>query len=290
MGNITTGGNGVDTSGLTYSDYWDQITPENAGKWGSVQSTAGGTRNWSGLDSIYAYTQSHNIMFKQHVFVWGSQQPNNSGAIQEAEVKSWMSEFCTRYPDTKIIDVVNEPPPHTTPAYANNIGGGTNGDWAWITNSFKWAREACPNAILVFNDYNTIEWTNDNQHFIDITKTALSNGAPIDAIGCQAHDLDPGMASTQTMKTLITKIHNDTGLPVYITEYDISTSDDNAQLNIYKDQIPFFIETPWIHGLTIWGWIYGQTWSLASESGLVRNGSSRPAMTYLMDLLGRPAP
>ena len=40
----------------------------------------------------------------------------------------------------------------------------------------------------------------------------------------------------------------------------------------------------------IWGWIYGSTWSQAPDSGLVKSGKSRPAMTYLMDLLGRTAP
>jgi hypothetical protein len=54
--------------------------------------------------------------------------------------------------------------------------------------------------------------------------------------------------------------------------------------------MPFFLETSYIKGVTIWGWIYGSTWSQAPESGLVRNGKSRSAMTYLMGLLGRPAP
>ena len=40
VGNITTG-DAVDTDGKTYSRHWGQITPENAGKWGSVQSSAG---------------------------------------------------------------------------------------------------------------------------------------------------------------------------------------------------------------------------------------------------------
>jgi endo-1,4-beta-xylanase len=280
----------VDVNGLDYSKYWDQITPENAGKWGSVQGSAGGTRNWSQLDSIYAYTEDHNIMFKQHCFIWGAQQPSNAGAITEDEVKSWMSDFCTRYPNTAIIDVVNEPPPHTTPAYANNIGGGTNGNWQWITNAFIWADEACPDAILLLNDYNNIEWTNDNQHFIDITKAIMENGAPIDAIGTQAHDLDHDGVTTDIMKQLMTKLHDDTGLPLYVTEYDISTTNDQLQLTKYQEQVSFFMEQEWIKGLTIWGWIYGRTWSLASDSGLVKDTSPRPAMTWLMEQVGRTFP
>lgn len=287
VGNITTY-NTVDTDGFVYSDYWDQITPENAGKWGSVQGSASSAPNWTTLDAIHDYSVSKGIVFKQHAFVWGTQQPG--GSISEANVKDWMNSFCERYPGTRIIDVVNEPPPHTTPSYVNAIGGGTNGNWQWITNSFIWAREACPDAILILNDYNNIEWSNDNQHFIDIVKTVVQNGGPIDAVGAQAHDLDNGSVSFQTVERLLNKLHTDTGLPVYITELDISTTDDQQQLNLYKQYFPFFWEKDFIPGITIWGWIYGKTWNQASNSGLIRSGQPRPAMEYLMNELGRPVP
>lgn len=285
VGNISTG-NSIDSGNLVYAKYWDQITPENAGKWGSVQSSASAQFNWTTLDQMYDYAKKNNIIFKQHVFVWGSQQP--SGSISEANVKTWMNEFCKRYPDTKIIDVVNEPPPHTTPSYANAIGGGTNGDWKWIINSFKWAREACPNAILVLNDYNNIEWDQDHNHFIDIAKKAKAGGAPIDALGCQAHDA--AEKSVAQLQKYLSNMHDQTGLPLYITEYDVSDSNDANQLRIYQQQFPLFYDTEYIHGITIWGWIYGRTWSQAPNSGLVRDGKSRSAMTWLMQQLGRPAP
>jgi len=285
VGNITTY-NAVDTDGKVFSTYWDQISPENAGKWGSVQSSAGGTFNWRTLDAIYDYTQQKGIYFKEHTFIWGSQQPG--GNISEANVKTWMTEFCKRYPNTKMIDVVNEPPPHTTPSYANSIGGGTNGNWQWITNAFKWAREACPNAILLLNDYNTIEWSNDNSHFISIVKAIKAAGAPIDAVGAQAHDLDHGSVSMTTVSNLLNKLGNDTALPIYITEMDLSTTDDNQQLQMYQRYFPLFRDSPHVRGITIWGWIYGKTWSPSPNSGLIRNGSFRPAMTWLMQQLRRP--
>ncbi|MBN2716081.1 MAG: endo-1,4-beta-xylanase [Deltaproteobacteria bacterium] len=290
VGNITTGWNGdINVNGLNFSDYWDQVTPENAGKWGSVEQAARGPRNWGTLDGIYAYTEANGIQFKQHAFVWGNQAPENSGILQESDVKSWMTEFCTRYPNTQLIDVVNEPPPHTEPEYAANIGGGTNGDWAWIVNAFTWAREACPNAILILNDYNNIEWSNDNQHFIDIAVAVRDAGAPIDAVGAQAHDLDHSGVSADTVKSLLAKLHNDTGLPVYISELDISTKNDGKQLDLYKTYIPWLLETEYVHGITVWGWIVGQTWSQAADSGLVDGTTPRPAMTWLMNSLGRPA-
>ena len=291
VGNITTGWNaGMDQGDRVYSDYWDQVTPENAGKWGSVQQSPSSGFNWNTLDAVYDYARQKGIIFKQHTFLWGTQQPEPQSGITENHVKTWMKEFCDRYPETRIIDVVNEPPPHTNPGYTNAIGGGTNGNWAWIANAFKWADEACPNAILLLNDYNNIEWSNDHQHFIDIVKKIQALDAPIDAVGCQAHDLDHGSVQSSSVKSMIADLHEQTGLPVYITEFDISTSDDNAQLRKYQDYFPFFMDTEYIHGITIWGWIYGSTWNMAPESGLVRNGSPRPAMTWLMEQLDRPAP
>jgi endo-1,4-beta-xylanase len=285
VGNITTGNGSVDYGEKTYSKYWDQITPENAGKWGSVQSTPTSDFNWKTLDAIYDYTQKNNIVFKQHAFIWGVQQP--SGTPTADQVKTWMKEFCNRYPATRVIDVVNEPPPHTTPNYVNNMGGGTNGDWKWIANAFTWAREACPNAVLVLNDFNDIEWSADNQRMIDIVKKLKAQNAPIDAIGAQSHDLDHASVSSNTVMSLIKKLHEDTGLPIYITEMDIDTSDDAKQLSLYKTYMPFFLETEWVHGVTIWGWHYGRTWNQAPNSGLIRDGKFRSAMTWLMETLGR---
>jgi endo-1,4-beta-xylanase len=286
VGNITTN-NSVDTDGLVYSTYWDQITPENAGKWGSVQSSATSGRNWSTLDAIYDYAEAKGIIFKQHAFVWGAQQP--SGSLSAAQVESWIEQFCDRYPNTPLIDVVNEPPPHTEPSYSGALGGGTNSTWQWIIQSFEWAEEHCPGAILILNDYNNIEYGDQNQHFINIANAVKNAGAPIHAVGAQSHALHGQYgASTATMKTLVTKLHNDTGLPVYITEYDIGEANDQTQLTKYQEHLTYFLDTDWIHGITLWGWINGKTW--ISNSGIMNGSSPRPAMTWLMNELGRPVP
>ena len=80
VGNITTG-NSIDTGGMKFAKYWDQITPENSGKWGSVQGSPTGAFNWSALDAVYSYTETNHIIFKQHNFVWGSQQPSGTPTL-----------------------------------------------------------------------------------------------------------------------------------------------------------------------------------------------------------------
>src|SRR5438045_3643015 len=60
-GNITTAGQ----VRSDFNKYWDQITPENEGKWGSVEGTRN-QMNWSGLDRVHDYAKQHSIPFKQH--------------------------------------------------------------------------------------------------------------------------------------------------------------------------------------------------------------------------------
>jgi endo-1,4-beta-xylanase len=279
VGNITTRRQVRDD----FTHYWNQITPENEGKWGSVERTQG-TMNWSALDALYAFARSHNVIFKEHCFVWGSQQPawvNNDNGL--AAVKNWISSFCQRYPDTALIDVVNEPPPHTTPAYMDSMGGAGASGWDWIVNAFTWAREACPNATLILNDYDNAENADSAQHTIDIVKAIMKAGAPIDAIGCQAHgtvDL-----SAADLRTNVDRMADETGLPVYITEYDINLADDERQKSVMQDQFTMFWENPNIKGITLWGYVYGSTWM--ENTGLVlADGTPRPAMSWLVDYLG----
>jgi len=283
FGNITTG-NSIDSGSLKYFHYWDQISPENAGKWGSVQSTPTSAFNWGTLDSIYAYTNTNNIIFKQHCFVWGSQQPN--GTPTEAQVENWIKSFCARYPNTKLIDVVNEPPTHTTPNYTAALGAGESGTYPWITKAFKLARQYCGSAILILNDYNTIEYSADETRFINIVKDIKANGAPIDAVGAQAHAAHSFSAAT--IQANLNTLASGTGLPVYITEFDIPESSDATQLSVLQGLFPVFWNTASVHGVTYWGWIAGQTWE--TGSGLVNGTTPRSSMTWLMGQLSRPVP
>ncbi|MGN0921129.1 MAG: endo-1,4-beta-xylanase [Cellvibrio sp.] len=273
VGNIT-------TSGAVRSDfaqYWNQITPENEGKWGSVEGTRD-VYNWAPLDRIYAYARANNIPVKAHTFVWGNQAPswinNLSPAEQAAEIEEWIRDYCARYPDTAMIDVVNESTPGHAPAEFARRAFGEN----WIIKSFQLARQYCPNSILILNDYNVLSW-NTNE-FIAMAQPVIRAGV-VDAIGMQAHGLeDRPFSDIQAKFNRIAAL----GLPMYISEYDIAKTDDQTQLRIMQQQFPFFYEHPQVHGITLWGYIYGRTW--VTGSGLIHeNGVQRPAMVWLRQYL-----
>jgi endo-1,4-beta-xylanase len=276
----------IDTRGSILADfmkYWDQFTPENAGKWMAVQGGGKDSFNWKSLDAMYKYAEENNLIFKEHCFIWGSAQANwinNSNAIEAA--KTWMKTFCDRYPKTRLIDVVNEPL-HNTPGYAEGLRAGGTG-YDWVANSFKFAREACPNAVLILNDYNNCEYANENKRIIDLVNTIKAQDAPIDAIGCQAHDA--AKVKLATFKTYMEKITSETGLPIYVTEFDIGLADDEQQRAQYADYFTMFWDDPNVKGVTVWGYITGATWR-ANTGIMSSDGGMRTAMSWLMDFLKR---
>ena len=287
LGNITTGWNSdMDTDGFIFADYWNQVTPENATKWGSVEGDRQGKFNWGGADKAAKYAKEHGFPFKFHTLVWGSQYPNwmnNLSTEKQYEaIVEWMDEAKKHYPDLPVIDVVNEAISSHAPApYKAALGGDGKTGYDWIIKAFQMAHERWPDAVLVYNDYNTFQWNTDQ--FIDLVRTIRDAGAPVDAYGCQSHDLSG--CSANTLKASMKKLQDALKMPMYVTEYDIGTANDNDQLKDYKAQIPLLWEADYCAGVTLWGWIYGKTWTTDGNSGLIKNKKERPAMEWLREYM-----
>lgn len=275
VGNITTD-SAVRSDFMTY---WDQITPENEGKWRTVEYTRD-VYNWGGIDRAYNFAKQNGIPFKQHTFVWGQQFPDWIDKIspteQAEEIEEWIRDYCARYPDTEMIDVVNEASPDHAPAEFAKTAFGDD----WVTKSFQLARKYCRNSILILNDYNLLSWHADR--FIEMARPAVNAGV-VDAIGLQAHGLAD--LSLDRIKENMAKLET-LGLPIYITEYDIEKTDDQEQLAVMQEQFDYFYNHPSIKGITLWGYVDGFTW--LNGTGLIYpDGTHRPAMDWLMEYLGR---
>ena len=288
LGNITTGWPGdMDTDGFIFSDYWNQVTHENGTKWATVEGRRG-KYDWRAADVAANYAKEHGFPFKFHTLVWGSQYPdwvNNLTPEERYEaIVAWMDETKSHYPDLTIIDVVNEAisgHQPNTPIIKEALGGDGKTGYDWIIKAFEMAHERWPDAILIYNDFNTFQWNTDQ--FIDLVSTIRDAGAPIDAYGCQSHDLTD--CSLSTFKSSMQKLQDALKMPMYITEYDIGTADDNAQLKQYQDQIPLMWEADYCAGITLWGWIYGKTWVTDGNSGLIKNKIERPALEWLREYM-----
>ena len=302
VGNITT--NGQVRS--DFGQYWNQITAENECKWASIEGTRG-RYNFTGCKNAYNWAKQNNGYFKFHALLWGSQYPNWLEGLSVDDTKtaimSWFDAVKKEFPDIDMIDVVNEAIRTGNNQYHSNYPktkiieamGGDNGNYTFIVNAFKEARKRWPNAVLIYNDYNTVQWQKNER--IDLINKIKQGGAPVDAYGLQAHDMQVGGGGNNgtgangsclplnQLKSAIEEIWTKTQTPMFISEYDIATTDDNDQKNCYEQQISYFMENEHIAGITIWGYIYGSTWTSGGNSGIIRNGQDRPAMTWLKSYL-----
>ncbi len=280
LGNITTSGQ-VDFGNEKFYQLWNQITPENETKWDAIEPSRGNF-TFGGADRSANYAKQHNFPFKYHTFIWGAQYPkwmdNLSTADQYKAIVEYFDAVKAHYPNLEVIDVVNEAINGHQPApYRAALGGEGRTGFDWIIKAFQLAHERWPNAILVYNDYNTFQW--QKNEFINLVRTLRDAGAPIDAYGCQSHDITD--MSLSTFKSAMSEIQNALKIPMYSTEFDIGTADDQKQLTQYKNLIPVLWEADYCAGITLWGYIYGRTWTTDGNSGLIRDGKDRPAMTWL---------
>ena len=273
-----------------FTQYWNQVTPGNAGKWGSTEPSRD-NYNWSGMDQTYNFANQNGFLFKGHTLIWGSQQPNWIGSLsqteQRAEIEEWIRDYFIRYPGTDMIDVVNEPLHAPPTQYLNALGGSGATGWDWVITAFQLARQYAPSGCkLILNDYGIISSTTAANDLMNIVNILNSRGL-IDGIGIQCHAFNMDNVSTSTM-TQVLGILDNAGLPIYVSELDMR-GNDQQQLQRYQEKFPIFWNDPDIAGITIWGYYEGFVW-LEGSHLLNSNGTERPALTWLMNFVGGSNP
>jgi len=277
------------TASLNFANYWNQVTPENGGKWGTVEGTRN-SMNWSQADEAYALAKSHGFVFKWHTLVWGNQQPNWIAALppeeQLAEIKEWYAAIAERYPQIDQIDVVNEPL-HAPPSYKAALGGDGATGWDWIITAFTMARQYFPNAKLLINDYSITNDGNATTRYLQIIQLLQDRGL-IDGIGDQVHAFSTTEAAPMPNHRANLDRLAATGLPIYGTELDLDGTlagviNDDVQVANFKRVFPVFWEHPAVKGITIWGYVRGFHWRNAQGDWLLYpNGGERPALQWLI--------
>jgi GH35 family endo-1,4-beta-xylanase len=337
-----------------WNTYWNQVTPENGGKWDALEPNAPSgnnhTYNWTVFDTALNQAKNRGIPFRHHTFLWGNQAPSwlvqynpgstatnwsNSlkqgitGAQAVEHLKSLMSAVCQRgaklseggtvigtYLD--IVDVVNEAlPSHQTGTNNDNgkyspwtwpvvfkdaLGGSGTTGYDWVAEAFMLARERCPYSKLAINDYGVINSSTDTNTYIDIVKSVISlektyrdkgrllaGQTLIDAVELQSHYFSLGSIAASEITDRLNLIANSTGLPLYISEFDLDGT-ETAQADRYKVVFPAMWENCNVRGMTLWGYIEGQTWH--AGTGLINaNGTKKASMTWLqsyMSSVGTP--
>lgn len=212
---------------------FSSLTAENAMKPVELQPKPG-VFAWANADAIANYAKENNKKLRGHTLVWHNQSPDwmtapeLSGTARKAKarenMKAHISAVVQRYQSViSVWDVVNE-------AVCDNWDQGDSiyrekspwyqayGDETYIRDAFIFAREANPDALLVYNDYSLCD-SEKRERVIKMIRDLDLIKHGLGAVGIQAH-WHIGWPSTTEIERTIT-VFSDLGLDVQITELDI---------------------------------------------------------------------
>jgi endo-1,4-beta-xylanase len=233
--------------------------------------------NYKQLDAIVDYAQANNMQIQSHHYVWGEEKwlPSwlKEGKFTPEEIKTIIKEHIlnvgTHYKGKiKEWTVVNEVFTRNMHLYGlRDWWTDAIGDISFVDDSFRWARQADPDAVLILNDFGN-ESINDVSNVIyDYIKGAKERGVPIDGIGMQMH-IDGTHPPLKDEVISNMKRFAKLGVKIYVTEFDVNMNDVKAsskQKNeiegqIYYDMMRACIESKVCHSFAFLGITDAETW------------------------------
>jgi endo-1,4-beta-xylanase len=172
---------------------FNMLTSGNALKW-DVVHPAPNKWNWVPGERMYAVAKACGMRFIGGPPVWKWQiprwvsafdgRPDELRAILQDHVKTLVRHFAGRI---QVWDVVNEALDFwgslTNDLWSRNLGPG------YVADAFKWAHQADPLAKLYYNDFASDGFGAKGNGVFNQVQSWLSQGAPIDGVGFQAHGI-----------------------------------------------------------------------------------------------------
>ncbi|HOP58257.1 MAG TPA: endo-1,4-beta-xylanase [Bacteroidales bacterium] len=216
--------------------HFNSITAENVMKPGPIHPEED-RYNWDDADKIVDFAQANGMKVRGHTLCWHNQtapwmfQDENGNQVSKevalARLKDHITTVVSRYKG-KIYawDVLNE-------VIQDSDSAGLYRETMWlkicgeeyISKIFQWAHEADPDALLVYNDYNTVD-PGKRDRMYTMLKKLLDEGVPVHAVGLQGHwnISDP---TEENLRAAIEKFAS-LGLKIQITELDVSIYSSRA--------------------------------------------------------------
>ncbi len=203
-----------------------------------------GKFNWEAADRIANFCRTNGIKLRGHCLMWHSQigrwmySDNPTKEVFFQRMKNHIQAVVSRYKDVVYAwDVVNEAmtdDPKAEDPFRQSQLYKIAGD-EFIAKAFQYAREADPNALLFYNDYNECDPVK-SQRIYEMVKRMKENGVPIDGIGMQGHYNIYGPTEAE-IDAAITK-YKSIVKHIHVTELDIRVNAEmGGQLQFSREGV-----------------------------------------------------
>ncbi|HOQ36516.1 MAG TPA: endo-1,4-beta-xylanase [Acetivibrio sp.] len=242
-------------------DHFNWAVFENETKWYSNEPTMGYV-TYQEADYMYDFCQRNGIKVRGHCIFWEDEtkQPPWLGWLDQNSLRiavdnrlnSVVSHFKGKFAHW---DVNNEMI-HSS-FFKNRLGESI---WPYM---FKRTKEIDPNVkVFVNNNITTVKEADDCLAQINWLK---SQGVQIDGIGVHGHFGE--RVDRDVVKGILDKL-SVANIPIWITEYDSYTSDENRRADNLENLYRTAFSHPSVQGIFIWGFWEGAHWR-GREAALV---------------------
>ncbi|XP_046338916.2 anti-sigma-I factor RsgI6-like isoform X1 [Haliotis rufescens] len=249
----------VDSQYKAYQDFfydnfeWGVI--ENKLKWKQMEWSEGHVDYDTALNAIDAMLK-HGVKIRAHNVFWGIDEniPKwQQGMTGQTLWKQMERRIQGVIPRTKgkveHWDVNNE----NVHGHFYEIGTGDANATMWM---FREIHKLDPNVKLFLNDFGVVKDSHSTQAFYDQAMMFKNTpNVPLYGLGIQSHLFPP--IDMSVLKYRLDQIVS-TGLPIWITELDISEPLEDRKADLYEDVLRLYFSTPQIHGIMFWGFWDGK--------------------------------
>eukprot|EP00927_Polykrikos_kofoidii_P021827 TRINITY_DN20557_c1_g3_i1.p1 TRINITY_DN20557_c1_g3~~TRINITY_DN20557_c1_g3_i1.p1 ORF type:complete len:504 (-),score=61.99 TRINITY_DN20557_c1_g3_i1:47-1558(-) len=227
-----------------HSEQFALSTVGNQCKWGSTHRVQGTYSLDKCIDS-FKYAINAEQKFRGHNLCWGNDNPSwlENGNFSAGELREILQEHVRHVmqgvkqaagQSPLAWDVVNEASDNEHPL-KNNFWYPKVPDY--IDVAFIAAREADPDTLLFYNDFNSEATGKGHSDSVyALVKDMAARGVPIDGVGIQMHVQVENPPDVGAVATNIDRI-GALGLQVHITEMDVKCAEPctEARLKIQED-------------------------------------------------------
>jgi len=208
------------------------LVPENQMKW-TATHPAPDRFDFTQADFFANFAESNHLLMRGHNLCWHEHNPpwleqtvtpQNASKIFTDHIRTVVSRYQGRIHSWDVVNEAIRPEhknPHdlTTSIWLTNLGE------HYIDLAFRTARDADPNALLTYNDFDIETDAHDQQQKREAVLALLhrlkNKGTPLDALGIQAHLRTNQGTPTFTQLPKFLKEIEKLDLQIFVTELDV---------------------------------------------------------------------
>ncbi|RXH87623.1 hypothetical protein DVH24_034523 [Malus domestica] len=240
---------------LPYQDWFakrfNAAVFENELKWYATEPEQGKT-NYTIADQMLQFVRANQVIARGHNIFWEDPKytpqwvRNLTGSDLQSAVNSRIQSLMSKYREEFVHwDVSNEMLHFDF--YEQKLGPNAT------LHFFETAHKSDPLATLFMNDFNVVETCSDVNSTVDSYISRLRElrhgGALMDGIGLEGHFTVPNLP---LMRAILDKLAT-LGLPIWLTEVDISSTLDKETQAIYLEQVlREGFSHPSVNGIMLW--------------------------------------